>query len=155
MILFVLLLFHGLIGYAGPTTLFKPIHAVIYDALFAIEILALTACIIFHQFDAHWLGYVLVYFAIVLTWFEFFPLTIRTQKVYEVNPEKCILVSGKFEGKGATGVICEGWRKFYVHVCGDDAFEAAKQGKTFYAKFLKMERNNTIWMEAVPSDING
>ncbi len=74
MILFVLLLFHGLIGYAGPTTLFKPIHAVIYDALFAIEILALTACIIFHQFDAHWFGYVLVYAAIVLTWFEFFPL---------------------------------------------------------------------------------
>ena len=134
----------------------KHIHPIVYDVLFAVEILALTGCIIFGLTDAHWLGYTLVYGAIVLSWFSLFYLTIRTHKVYDLKFAETVLITYKDKQfLGVRGTICEGWRKFYVYVISDDAFKAAKEGKPLKVWFESLEKDGTILMTYVKPDKPG
>ena len=150
MILFILLLFHALIGYGGPRVFQKHIHPIVYDVLFVVEILVLTGCIIFGLTDAHWLGYTLLYGAIVFSWFSLFDLTIRTHKVYDLKFAETVLITHKqIQSLGVRGIICEGWRKFYVYVISDDAFKAAKEEKPLKVRFESIEKDGSIFMTYV------
>ncbi len=126
------------------------IHPIVYDVLFAVEILALTGCIVFGLIEAHWIGYTLVYGAIVLSWFSLFDLTIRTHKVYDLKFAETVLITHEqIQSLGVRGTICEGWRKFYVYVISDDAFKAAKEEKPLKVRFKSIEKDGTILMTYV------
>lgn len=155
-ILFAIFVFHVFVGYAGPAVLNKHIKAWLYDALFAVEILAVTAYIIYDNIvcpiphDGWFLaivGYIVVYAVIILTWVVFSSLIIDPKKVYklaDVKHRAHIIKEGIFF-KGVMGTIREGWREFEVILPDEEAFANVLDDKPIYVK-LEYIRKDLIFV---------
>ena len=138
-ILFALVFVHLLIGYASKIDMH--INAKVLDAVFAVEILALTAYIVYDNILSPprngWvlaiIGYLVVYGIIFMTWFVYGLKTISPNKKYQLKKIKPAKITSQHpvlvEQQGALGIIKEGWRSFEVCVVGDCAFQKAKEGE--------------------------
>ncbi len=151
-ILFALVFVHVLIGYASKIDLH--INAKVLDTVFAVEILALTAYIIYDNilYPPHngWvlaiIGYLFVYGVIFMTWVVYGLKTILPNKHYQlksITPSQITLKHPiPAQKKGALGTIKEGWRSFEVCVISDDAFQKAKEGKPMTVKLKSTKQED-------------
>ena len=152
-ILFILVFVYAFIGYASKID--THINAKVLDTAFAVQIVALTAYIIYDNIQAppqdgwFWaiVGYLFVYGFMIMAWFLYGFKTISPNKNYElkeIKPAKITLKCPIFvEQQGALGVIKEGWRNFDVCVLGDKAFQKAEEGKPMTVR-LKTTRSESV-----------
>jgi len=152
-ILFILVFVYLLIGYASKIDMY--INAKVLDTAFAVQIVGLTAYIIYDNILAPpkdgWffaiLGYLFVYGIIIMVWFMYDFKTISPNKEYqlkEIKPAKITLKHPvDVEQYGALGMINEGRRSFYVCILGDKAFQKAKEGKPMTVR-LKTTRSEDV-----------
>ena len=151
-ILFVLVFVYLLMGYASKIDMH--INAKVLDTAFAVQIVALTAYIVYDNIQAPpedgWgfaiLGYLFVYGIIIMVWFLYGFKTISPNKNYElkeIKPAKITLKRPIYvERQGALGMINEGRRSFYVCILGDKAFQKAKDGKPMTVRLKSTQRED-------------
>ena len=161
-ILFAVFVFHVFVGYAGPAVLSKHIKSWLYDALFAVEISAITGYIVYDNIvcptphDGWFLaivGYFFVFAVIILTWIAFSPLTINPKKVYELTNIKYKIRSVNEKDfeilNGVIGTISEGKRKFQVILLDDEAYDDFKKGQQIYVILDSIHRDGDILVTRV------
>ena len=160
-ILFAVVIIHAFLGYGGPAVFTKHVNARLYDALFTVEILALTSYIVYDNVlsppEDGWtlaiIGYIIVYAFVVLSWLAFAPLTIDPKKVYQLtevehnNRKVRIFDKGNIEiheFEIVEGTIREGWRKFAVTLVDEEGDLASDGEEQIYVRLKSVQRDGTI-----------
>lgn len=163
-ILFAIFVVHVFLGYGGPAVFNKHIKAKVYDALFAVEISAMTAYVIYDNITCPtphdgWflaiLGYIFVYGVVTMTWVVFESLTINPKKVYKLTniKHKVHVINQGVLVNGVVGTIREGWREFEVILPDEEAYTQVLDDNPIYVKLEAIRKDNVILVTRVKENL--